>query len=136
MEHVIPPRDLRGWQELPISAITNFRPVVFRQLAEPSIRGALAQHPYQRFPVVLEDASIKILTRKEAEMALAEKRAPRLEPAITCFNTGTVRELQSKLIESTSLIAIVVDRSGGQVLGLVTLHDLLRAERSFGSDAD
>jgi CBS domain-containing protein len=50
--------------------------------------------------------------------------------------TGTVRELQSKLIESTSLIAILVDSTGNQVLGLVTLHDLLRAERAFGSDSE
>jgi len=136
LEHVIPPRDLRGWQELPISVIANFHPVTLRQLSEPEIRNALAKHPYQRFPVAMEGAAIGILTRKEAELALVEKRSPKPEPAVTCVTTGTVRELQSKLIESTSLIAILVDSTGNQVLGLVTLHDLLRAERAFGSDSE
>lgn len=136
LEHVIPPRDLRGWQELSISVIANFRPVVLHQLTETEIRNALEKHPYQRFPVAVEGAPIGILTRKEAELALAEKRSPKLEPAVTCVTAGTVRDLQSKLIESTSLIAVVVEATGNHVIGLVTLHDLLRAERAFGSDAE
>ncbi len=28
MEHIIPPRDLRSWHNLPISAIANFNPIV------------------------------------------------------------------------------------------------------------
>jgi CIC family chloride channel protein len=69
-----------------------------------------------------------VLTRKEAESAIAEKRAPRLESAVTCLPHQTIRELQSLLIESSSLLVIVLDEPKGRMLGLVTLHDLLRAE--------
>jgi CIC family chloride channel protein len=135
LQHVIPPRDLRSWQQLPISAIANFQPVVLRDLSAEEMKSILQAHPYQRFPVTANGTLIGMLTRKEAELALAERRAPKLEPAVTCLTNQTVRELQSKLIESASLITIVVDRPGGNVLGLVTLHDLLRAEVAMGNDA-
>ena len=32
LEHVRPPRGLQGWQQLPVSAIANFQPVVLRDL--------------------------------------------------------------------------------------------------------
>jgi CIC family chloride channel protein len=135
LKHMIPPRDLRGWQQLPISAIANFQPIVIRDLSADEIKKQLQAHPYQRFPVALNGTVSGILTRKEAEAALAEKRTPKLEPAVTCLTNQTVRELQSKLIESTSLITVVVDQSNGNILGLVTLHDLLRAEVAMGNDA-
>ncbi len=51
LEHVIPPRDLQSWQQLPVSAIANFHPVVIRDLAAAEIRSALRGHPYRYFPV-------------------------------------------------------------------------------------
>ncbi len=132
LEHVIPPRDLQSWHQLPVSAVTNFNPVGLSNLSATEIQKLLRDHPYQRFPVVRDGAPPGILTRKEAELALAEKRPPRLEPSVTCLPTQNIRELQSLLIESTSLLVIVVDKSGGRLLGLVTLHDLLRAEVAAG----
>ena len=75
-----------------------------------------------------------ILTRKEAEAALAEKRPPKCEATVTCLPQQTIRELQGLLIESTSQVVVVLDQPRGQVLGLVTLHDLLRAEVSMSKD--
>jgi CIC family chloride channel protein len=128
LEHVIPPRDLQSWQQLPVSAIANFQPI-FAQASVPlEVQKLLRTHPYQRFPVVEQGKPLGILTRKEAEAAIAEKRSPKLEPAATCLPHQTIRELQSTLIESISLMALVLDQPNGKVLGLVTLHDLLRAE--------
>ena len=67
-----------------------------------------------------------ILTRKEAGPRW-RKSAPKLEPAITCLREQTIRDLQGLLIESTSQFVVLLDRPDGKVLGLVTLHDLLRA---------
>ena len=69
-----------------------------------------------------------ILTRKEAEAALAEKRPPRLEAATTCLPGHTIRQLQVLLIESSTHLVVLTDADGQAVLGVVTLHDLLRAE--------
>jgi CIC family chloride channel protein len=135
LEHVVPPRDLHAWQQLPVSAIATFQPVVASDSSSAVIERLLKTHPYQRFPVVTDGKPIGILTRKEADAALAERRSPRLESLVTCLPHQTIRDLQSKLIDSTSLMAVVLDRPGGQILGLVTLHDLLRAEVAIAKES-
>src|SRR5664279_4003447 len=52
MEHVIPPRDLRSWHNLPISAIANFNPVFLEDLSASALRSVLERHPYRYFPVI------------------------------------------------------------------------------------
>jgi chloride channel protein, CIC family len=128
LEHVIPPRDLQSWHQLPVSTIANFRPVSIRDLSPLEIRKTLEAHPYERFPVFEGDQLLGVLTRKQGEKALVEQRAPLLEPAITCVPSQTIRELQSMLIDSTSLVAFLFDQPNGKLIGLITLHDLLRAE--------
>ena len=132
IEHVKPPRDMQTWQQLPVSAIANFRPVVVNDLNPAELMEALKFHPYQRFIVARDGALAGILTRKEAESAVSEKRPPKLENAITCLPSHTIQELQTLLIESTALIVVLLDEPDGKVLGIVTLHDLLRAEVSIG----
>src|SRR5208282_1482629 len=34
MEHLVPPRDLRSWHNLPISAVATFKPVVLSDMGE------------------------------------------------------------------------------------------------------
>jgi len=127
IEHVRPPRDLLGWQQLPVAALSISQPVVVSDLSPAAIQQTLKAHPYSRFPVVLEGKLAGVLTRSEAEAALAANRPPRLEPATACYLEQTVRELQTLLINSSTNF-VVVTNGAGQVLGVITLHDLLRAE--------
>jgi len=131
LEHVIPPRDLQAWRQLPVSAIARFEPVIASDLRAEAVATLLRSHPYQRFPVVQNGTLAGVLTRKEVERAVAEKREPKLEAAVTCVPGEKVGELQGKVIESNSLMVVLVDRPGGQVLGVVTLHDVLRAEAAM-----
>jgi len=133
LERVIPPRDLHSWQQLPVSAICNFQPVIARDLGELDIRSLLKAHPYDRFPVVIGGELQGILTRKEALAAVDEHRLARCEPAVTCLPNQTIAELQRKLIESNSLVVVVLDQVAGRVLGLVTMHDLLRAQEAMST---
>ena len=136
IEHVKPPRDLHDWQQLPVSAIANFRPVLVTDLKLTEVTQVLRTHPYQRFPVVQNGVLLGVLTRKEAESAAAEQRSPKLDSAVTCLSHQTIFELQSRLIESTALMVVVLDVPKGKVLGLVTLHDLLRAEVSVAKGGE
>jgi CIC family chloride channel protein len=135
IEHVRPPRDLQSWQQLPVSAIANFQPVVIEDLGRASIQEILKRHPFERFPVLLGGQVAGVLTRKEAESATAKGVSPKLEPATTCSREQSIQDLQRLLIESTSQLVLVLDREGGKVIGLVTLHDLLRAEASMAQKA-
>lgn len=127
IEHVRPPRDLLSWQQLPVAAITSALPVVVPELDAAVIQKTLQSHPYSRFPVVRAGKVEGILTRTEAEAALAAKRAPKLEAVTTCRADQTIRELQTLLISSTTNFVVVMD-GGPDILGVITLHDLLRAE--------
>ena len=131
-EHVRPPRGLQDWQQLPVSAIANFQPVVLRELGAAEIQKVLKAHPYLRFPVMRDGKLAGILTRTEAKAALAEKRPPRLETATTCLPGQTIRQLETLLIESTTHLVVLTDSDGQSAVGLVTLHDLLRAEVEKG----
>jgi CIC family chloride channel protein len=132
IEHVRPPRDLQSWQQLPVSAITNFQAVVVNDPGPAALRETLKRHPYHRFPVVRDGRLLGILTRAEAQAVVAGNTLPKLEPATTCLREETILALQRLLIESTTQLVIVLDREGGNLVGLVTLHDVLRAESSLG----
>jgi CIC family chloride channel protein len=135
IEHVRPPRDLQSWHQFPISAIANFRPVIVRDLGRAALREILQSHPYQRFPVVQGDKLTGVLTRKEAETDLREDRPPRLEGVTTCLPNQTVRALQKLLVKSATNFVVLVD-GGGKVVGVITLHDLLRAESEKAKGGD
>jgi CIC family chloride channel protein len=136
LENVIPPRDLQSWQQLPVSTFANFQPVAIQDLSPAAIQEMLHSHPYQRFPVAQNGSVTGVLTRKEAESSLAEKRAPKLDTPVTCYANQTIRDLQHLLIESTSLMVVVINRPSGTILGLMTLHDLLRAEVAMSNKSD
>ena len=131
LEHVRPPRDLQSWEQLPVSALANFQPVILTSLAEPDLRQLLAAHPYQQFPVVLDGQLQGVLTRAAAQKALADHTPVPLKPATTCQREETVGRLQELIIESDTQFVLILDRPAGHVLGLVTLHDLLRAQTNM-----
>ena len=101
LEHVRPPRDLQSWQQLPVSAIANFRPVMSaiwprRNPGAPEVASLSA------FPRGTRGQTGGHSDRREAEAALRENRAPKLETATTCLPHQTVRKLQGLLVESPS----------------------------------
>jgi CIC family chloride channel protein len=135
IEHVRPPRDLQGWQQLPISAIANFKPVILHSLERDEIESILREHPYERFPVVVDGKLAGTLSRKESEAALAQGRSPNLDQATTCTPNQTIRELQMLLIESAAQMVVMTNGTNGEPIALVTLHDLLRAQVQKASEA-
>lgn len=131
MEHVIPPRDLRSWHNLPISAIANFNPIVLEELSSAALKLALEKHPYRYFPVI-EKGHIKgMASRTELETALTEMRPPRLQPARDCRPSDSIRTSQTSLIESPTSTLLLTDQPEGRLLAIVTLHDVLRAQVSI-----
>lgn len=128
LDKLLPPRDLQSWQNLPISAIANFQPVILNNLEPAAVEKFLKAHAFACFPVMRETELVGIATRIELGEAIIEKRAPKLAPIIRCQPRQTIRELQGLLIESPTGVAVVCEATSGKLLGLVTLHDLLRAQ--------
>jgi CIC family chloride channel protein len=126
LEKLLPPRDFQSWQRLPVSAIANFHPAALNNVEPAEMERMLNTHTFKHFPVILDGKVGGTVSRGELTAAIAEKRAPKLAPAISCEPHQTIRELQTLLLDSPSGMAIVCD--GPKLLGIVTLHDLLRAQ--------
>ena len=135
IEHLRPPRDLMSWQQLPLAAMANFNPVVVEDLSRSTLQDTLKQHPYQRFPVVRDGRLAGILTRRVAEAALTGTQSPKLDTAVTCLRGQTIQDLQQLLLDSTTQFVVVLDQKGGKVVGVVTLHDLLRSQTAAAERA-
>lgn len=132
VERLIPPRSLRTWMELPSARIANFTPVITGSLEITALRELLERNEHGRFPVVLEGKLAGVLTRVEAKAAIAAQRPPTLEAAVTCVPGTPVREVADQIVNSPSGLIILQDRlNDGAVIGIITMHDLLRAQMAF-----
>lgn len=127
VERFAPPRDLREWQDQPVSHLANPKPVVARSLELKPLEELLQNHPYAQFPVVIEGQIRGVLTREEAARAVREKRQPTLIEATLCTPELPLRAAQMELIESKTGFLLLQERPTEPLVGILTLHDILRA---------
>jgi CIC family chloride channel protein len=135
VERLVPPRSLRNWMELPSARIANFSPIVVRDLTPEAIREFLAGQDHSRFPALVDGRLSGVLTRTEALAALAASRAVVLESVVSCTPTTSVRDVAAKIVDSPSGIIVLVDQSEN-VIGVITMHDLLRAQMNFARNQE
>lgn len=136
LEHIMPPRDLRSWRQLPVSVIAKSSAAVVTDRDPATLKAILETKPYERFPLV-EDGRLKgTLSREEIRSALKEDRIPVPVDTPTCTRSSMIKDIQLKLIESPVGMVIVMDRNNNSLLSVVTLHDLLRAEASLSEKTD
>jgi CIC family chloride channel protein len=138
---VMPPRDLRSWRAYPISAIANFQPFVLKpgSLAPGPLAEAIESHPYERFLVEADPAAGRpagVILRPEAQVALAAGQPAPIHPAPFCLREDTIGQAQARLIESAHGLVLILDRPDGVIVGLLTLHDLLRAQDALAQQAE
>jgi CIC family chloride channel protein len=133
LHKIRPPLALESWQNLPVSAIANPKPVVVRELDLAKLHQIVDRYPFNCFPVELNGLLRGIVTRQEIHEAVLRKEPPEIQNVVTCFPDQTVREIGDKFIQSPNNILIVVERDSGAIRGIVTLHDLIRAQASIQS---
>jgi chloride channel protein, CIC family len=138
VERIVPPRSLRTWMELPAARIANFSPIIATDKSPAALRALLAEHRHDRFPLVVDGKLEGVVERRGVNAALTGGQPLTVEPAAICLAETPLREVQLRLIESPGQLALVMDRAGpeGRVVGLVTLHDLLRAEMLFAKEQE
>lgn len=130
---VMPPRDFREWEGYPVSAIANYQPVLLADLEKKTLKAALDAFPYMRFVYQVDRQPPGIILRKEMLEALNQSHAVPIHAIPTCLRTDTIAHIQRLLVDSLHGVILVLDRDAGRVAGLVTLHDLLRAQQNFAA---
>ncbi len=131
LDQMIPPRDLADWQQLPVSAIANFKPIAVQNLDPAHLREIIERYTYSRFPLLENGVLRGTLSRAECVTALRENRTPQLHPAKTVTPRKTIRDAQLILLDTEDSILFVREETSDNIIALLTLHDLLRAQESF-----
>lgn len=127
---VAPPRTLNDWQDLHLYTIANKRPVVLRDWSPEAVRKLLGAYPYQRFPAV-RDGKAFIAAREELEAALAEGREPAPREAVVARPDQAIREISEMFMRTPFGMILLGDPESGEIVGLLTLHDILRAQAAL-----
>ncbi len=131
LHKIRPPMDIHGWQNLPIEAVANPHPVGLHSLADTEMRGVLENYPFQVFPVFEGDKVKGIVTRQQIQDALKDHKEPEIQKMGYCFSDQTIKEVGNTFIESSIYVLIVLDRKTRAVSGIITLHDLIRAQAAL-----
>lgn len=136
VERLRPLDNLRAWQEQAVGALANPKLVLLNSLNPDEVKKVLGAHPFARYPVIMNGQPQGILERDEAEMALRAKREPILQRAVVIEPGASLNEVQTALFESPTGLLLVrgVGPNGG--FGLVTIHDLLRAQQAAAESPD
>ncbi|MGC8746302.1 MAG: chloride channel protein [Candidatus Saccharicenans sp.] len=128
LHKIKPPLDIRAWQNLPVSAVANYRPVILKSLEEAELKKAIEKFPYNNFPVIQDGQIRGIVSRDNIKAFLNGKRELEIWPAAFCYEDETIKKIGNRFLESPANILIVLSRADDQIKGLVTLHDLIRAQ--------
>jgi CIC family chloride channel protein len=134
VERFAPPRDLRDWHKQPVSLLANPKPVVVESLELKPLQTLLQNQPYAQFPVVIGGKILGLLTRDEAARAIKEKRLPALVEATVCRPDLTLRDVEMQLIESKTGFLLLQEEPSEPLVGILTLHDILRAQQAATED--
>lgn len=132
LHKIRPPLDLDGWRKLELSAIANRNPVVATSLDREYLERLLAANRFDRFPLVLEGRLAGVIERGGVLAALKKGEAPQPEAAVVCDPDRAIHDASDLFIKSRGGF-LVLAREEGRVEGIVTLHDLLRAQAAIES---
>lgn len=134
VEKVMPPRDLRSWQETPVSRAANFRPILLRSLDIETLKATLLESDHERFPVVIDMKLKGVITREHMERVIDQGEEPIIDAVATCRREATIRDIQHQIIESPANMVVIIGGLDEVPIGIMTLHDILRAEIMFTKD--
>jgi len=128
IHRVTPPRNLAVWRGIEVSALGVKKPVALTDLSLDAMRHQLERYPYRCFPVVLSGQVVGVTTRSDIEHALEREVVPQMEKPVILTTSQTVGEIESRLIDSRAGLFLISEQEGGPIVGVFTLHDLIRTQ--------
>ncbi len=127
LEHPARVHARTSWEHVPVTAIASMKPVLVSDPSPAESRRILAKYPYLRFPLIGDGSLEGLVTRQSLEKCASSGGPPGIVPASTCPESASVHDAAGMLIDASEGMLVIVGGDGG-VLGVVTLHDLARAQ--------
>jgi len=126
LDQHIPLKSWAALQKRPIGTIATFKPITVNTTAREELLLIVEEHPYRFFPLVRGNKLEGLISRESVLETPEENIAP--QPARTVSPNTPVKEAVNQMVtESAGLLVLVADQEGPPI-GIVTLHDVLRAQ--------
>jgi chloride channel protein, CIC family len=127
LERHIPPRSFASLQMRPISTLANFSPIFASSPDRSELQRLCDEHPYQKFPLVMDGQLLGLLDRNEILNGQSAKIP--IEPADAVPAHATIREAVAKMVGNSRSLLVVLSTVENVPIGIVTLHDVLRLQQ-------
>lgn len=96
-----------------------------------ALRILLSQYDHTAFPVVKPNGKVEgLVSRADIERFLDGGSRPTVLSPTIAAPAATLGDVERTLIETPLNVVLLVDQSHGTLVGLFTLHDLLRSQRA------
>ena len=89
----------------------------------------IAAVPYRHIPLVLDGKVAGILSR--SAVLNGQGLDVHCEPAVCVAPSVTIREAVQRMVNESQELVLLTSNPDGKLLGLVTLHDVLRFQNQF-----
>ncbi len=132
LHKIRPPVDLKSWRNLEIKTIANPNITFLSSLETAEMKNYTERYPYKVIPVIINGKIKGMTTRKIVLKSIENGTDPEIFDAGTCTDTETVNEVGNRFVESELNVLIVID-DNNKPSGIITLHDLIRAQAAIQS---
>ena len=129
LEKHIPPRSLAALQKRPVASIANFAPVYAVSLDRTVVADLFATIPYRHLPLVLDGKVAGVVSR--GTVLNGADPTLRSEPAVCVPPSVTIRDAVQRMVNESQELVLLTSEPEGKLLGIVTLHDVLRFQNQF-----
>lgn len=128
MEQHVEARDFSSWKSRRVSTYASFRVKKVERWDPAFVADLLRNSPYAVYPVLDPEGKLQgVVARSLLEPYPANGAHPPVLPAATAALDATLGEIEALLIEAPLNVVVLVD-SARVVVGIFTLHDLLRSQ--------
>ncbi|MES2310321.1 MAG: chloride channel protein [Verrucomicrobiota bacterium] len=129
MDRYIGVRDFQEWKERKLRDHMSFRPHCLHDWSMESIRSLVAQSSYAFYPVVDARGLLQgVISREDLIQYLKNQNHSGLREGTGISVEATLGDVQEKLLKSDSNFLVVTAPDSLLVLGVFTLHDLMRTQ--------
>lgn len=135
MEQHVEARDFTSWKSRRVSTYASFLVKKVERWDPPFLEALLRESCFAAYPVLDTEGKLHgVVARTSLEPYLSGAERPPVFPAVTAAPDATLGEIEALLIDAPLNVVVLVD-STRVVVGIFTLHDLLRSQmREIGAD--
>jgi len=129
MDKHVEARDFSSWKSRRVSAFATFLVKTVEQWDISSVQALLLESSFAVYPVLDTEGKLHgVVSRASLEQYLSSGGCPPVLAATAASLDATLGEIEALLIEAHLNVIVLVDPARGVVVGIFTLHDLLRSQ--------